>query len=102
MQTDFIWKLVLAIVTSNAAIFGFIQYLIDRHDKKKETPERLMLRALGEEKLGKLLHKWMHSDVRLADDWRIIENLYKGYRALGGNGGIKKLYEEAERIPTTE
>ena len=52
--------------------------------------------------VGKMLRKWMHSDVRLADDWRIIENLYAGYRALGGNGEIKKLYEEAERIPTTE
>lgn len=102
MQTEFIWKLVLAIVTSNAAIIGFIQYLIDRHDKKKQTPERLMLRALGEEKLGKKLRNWLHADVRTADDWRIISNLYEGYRALGGNGEIKKLYEEAERIPTTE
>lgn len=102
MTADIVWKLVIAIVTSNAAIFGFIQYLIDRHDKKRETPERMMLRALGEEKLGKMLRKWMHSDVRLADDWRIIENLYNGYKALGGNGEIKKLYEEASRIPTTE
>ncbi len=102
MNTEMIWKLVIAIVTANAAIIGFIQYLIDRHDRKKVTPERMMLRALGEEKLGKMLRKWMHSDARLADDWRIIENLYEGYRALGGNGEIKKLYEEAERIPTTE
>ena len=102
MQADVIWKLIIAIVTSNAAIIGFIQYLIDRHDKKKETPERLVLRALGEEKLRKKLRYWLHSDVRTADDWRIIENLHNGYVALGGNGEINKLYEEASRIPTTE
>lgn len=98
----YIWEMVLAVVASNAAIIGFIQYLIDRHDKKKETPERLVLRALGEEKLGKKLRYWLHSDVRTADDWRIIENLYDGYKALGGNGEIEKLYEEASKIPTTE
>lgn len=92
----------LAVVLGGNAIFDFIKWLVERKDKQKQTPERLMLKALGEEKLGKLLRKWMHSDVRLADDWRIIEALYEGYRALGGNGEIKKLYEEAKNIPTTE
>ncbi len=84
------------------AVFRFIEYLIDRHDRKKETPERLMLKALGADRLGVLLRDWMHSDVRLASDWKIIDDLYTGYRALGGNSEIKKLYEEAKDIPTTE
>lgn len=92
----------IAIVLGSNALFEFIKWLVDRKDAKKESPERIMLRALGEEKLGKMLRKWLHADVRLADDWRIIENLYNGYKALGGNGEIKKLYEEAKQIPTTE
>ena len=80
----------------------FIKWIVERRDNKKETPERIMLRALGEEKLGKLLRKWLHADERLADDWRIIEALYDGYKALGGNGEIKKLYEEASALKTTE
>ncbi len=84
------------------ALFRFIEYLIDRHDRKKETPERLMLKALGADRLGVLLRDWMHSDVRTASDWKIIEDLYTGYRALDGNSEIKKLYEEAKEIPTTE
>lgn len=93
---------VIIVVLGSNAIWTFIQYLIDRHDKKKETPERIMLRALGEDRLGVLLRDWLHSDVRTATDWKIIDALYKGYEALGGNGGIKILYKEASEIKTTE
>ena len=91
----------IAVLTSNA-IVEVIKFFVERNDRKKETPERIMLRALGEDRLGVLLRDWMHNDVRLADDWRIIENLYHGYTALDGNGEIKKLYDEAKTIPTTE
>lgn len=101
-MTDYIWRLVLAIVASNVAIFGFIQYLIDRHDRRKETPERIMLRALGSDKLEEKLKKWKHADERTADEWANIEQLYDGYVALGGNGTIKKLYAECKDIETTE
>ena len=100
MQT-MITAIVVAILGSNALV-ELIKWIAERRDRKKETPERIMLRALGEEKLGKMLRKWLHADERLADDWRIIENLYDGYRALGGNGEIKKLYEEASQLKTTE
>lgn len=101
MKAEFVIQL-LAIVLGGNALFDFIKWIVERKDKEKDSPERIMLRALGEEKLGKLLRKWLHSDERLADDWRIIENLYTGYRALGGNGEIKKLYEEASTLRTTE
>lgn len=100
MQTTVV-AIVIAILGSNA-LWEFIKWVFERSDKKKQSPERLMLKALGEEKLGKKLRNWLHSDVRTADDWRIIEALYEGYKALGGNGEIKKLYEEAKQIPTTE
>lgn len=84
------------------ALLRFIEYLIDRYDKKKESPEKITLRALAEDRLGILLRDWLHSDERLADDWRIIENLFEGYTALGGNGEIHKLYNEASELHTTE
>lgn len=102
MMTEFLLKLALAIVAGNAAIFSFIQYLIDRHDRNKLTPERMMLRALGSDKLEEKLKKWKHADVRTADEWANIQHLYEGYVALGGNGSIKKLYEECSEIETTE
>lgn len=96
-----IGNIIVALVTSQAVI-ELVKYLIERHDKRKQTPERLMLKALGADRLGVLLRDWMHSDIRTASEWKIIEDLYTGYRALGGNSEIKKLYEEAKEIPTTE
>lgn len=101
-MSDMIWKLAIAIIGGNAAILGFIQFLITRHDQKKVTPERLMLRALGSDKLEEKLKKWKHADVRTADEWENIESLYEGYKALGGNGKIRKLFEECKEIDTTE
>lgn len=101
MSADVITTIIIAVVGSNA-LFAFIQYLIDRHDKRKITPERIMLRALGSDRLEEKLKKWKHSDVRTADEWANIENLYEGYVALGGNGSIRKLYLECKDIETTE
>ena len=98
---DYMVEIAIAVLGANA-LFSFIQFLITRHDEKNESPERIMLRALGEDRLGVLLRDWLHSDDRYADDWRIIESLYDGYRALDGNGEIKKLYEEAKDLKTTE
>lgn len=85
------------------ALLHFVEFLITRSDQKaKETPEQKMLRALGADRLGVLLRDWLHADVRLANDWEIIDNLFEGYEALGGNGEIHKLYDEAKEIPTTE
>lgn len=85
-------------------VFGsnIVLELLKRFLDRKDTPERIMLRALGEEKLNRKLRKWLHSDVRPVSEWRVIEALYKGYTALGGNGEIKKLYEEASQLKTTE
>lgn len=96
-----LYQIFLIVLGSNA-LFGFIQFLISRHDSKKVSPERLMLRALGSDRLGVLLRDWLHSDDRYAADWEVIENLYKGYKELGGNGEITKLYEEAKELKTTE
>ncbi len=101
MSVELIVQMVAIVLGSNT-LFAFIEWIIERNDKKHDKPEQMMLRALGEEKLGKLLRHWLHADERLADDWRIIESLYTGYRALGGNGEIKKLYEEASQLHITE
>jgi hypothetical protein len=94
-------SIILGMLASNG-LFAFITFLISRHDQKKETPERIMLKALGADRLGVLLRDWMHSDIRLASEWKTIEDLYDGYIKLGGNSEIKKLYQEAKDIPTTE
>ena len=95
------YELVIAVLSAEA-LFKFITYIIERHDTRHNSPERLMLRALGGDKLAYLLRKWKHADERSADDWEVIDQLYTGYRKLGGNGSIEKLYEECSQIQTTD
>ena len=90
----------IAIVLGSNLVAEIVREIIKR--MKKESPEQIALRALCEDRLGILLRGWLHDDVRLADDWRIIENLYTGYTALDGNGEIRKLYQEASDLKTTE
>lgn len=94
-------ELLIAIVGAQA-FFNFIQFLIVRRDKRKMSPERLMLLAMGAYRLKVLLKRWKNSEVRTASEWEIIDMLYRGYIKLGGNGEIKKLYTECSKIPTTE
>ena len=98
---EMIADVVIAVIGAEAFI-NFIKYLIDRYDRKHQSPEKLMLRALGSERLRILLKRWLHSDVRTASQWEIIETMYQGYVQLGGNGEIKKLYDECAEIKTTE
>lgn len=90
----------IAIVLGSNLVAEIVREIIK--GVKKESPEQIALRALCEDRLGILLRGWLHDDVRLADDWRIIENLYTGYTALDGNGEIRKLYQEASDLKTTE
>lgn len=99
MSTEVIVQL-LAIVLGSNVVAELVKEWIK--SMKKESPEQIALRALCEDRLGVLLRDWLHNDVRLADDWCIIENLYKGYEALEGNGEIAILYKEASEIKTTE
>lgn len=94
-------NIIIAVLGADA-LFKFIEWIIEFFSKGKETPERLMLRALGSDRLEDKLKKWKHADIRTADEWSNIEALYNGYTALGGNGTIKKLYDECKDIETTE
>lgn len=96
-----ITQIIIAVLGADA-LFRFIEWLVERLDKKKVSPERLMLKALGSDRLEEKLRKWKHADVRTADEWANIDLLYEGYVALGGNGSIRKLYEECKEIETTE
>lgn len=104
MLADYIWKLAFVILGGNAAILGFIQFLITRHDQNKVTPEKQALLALCSERVESLLHKWIRLDAedRSVAKWATIKRLYKAYKALGGNGEIEELFIIASEIKPTE
>ena len=93
---------ILIAILGGGNLLLFIKFLIERHDAQKLSPEKLMLKALGADRLYILLCDWKHADERPASEWETIDNLYTGYKALGGNGEITKLYNECKDIETTD
>lgn len=95
----------LGILASNA-LFTFIQFLITRHDKKvndqKTSPLKQALLALCAERLYSLLRKWINGDNTTVARWATINELFKAYEQLGGNGEIRALYDIAKDIKPTE
>ena len=77
---------VIAAVIGSNALFAFIQFLITRHDQKKnalskhEQAQNDMIIGLGHDKL-----------LYLTD---------KPYREAGGNGDCQIGYEACEKLPT--
>lgn len=109
MNADLVLGTLGVLGTGNILLFA--QFLISRHDAKEEalkkendknSPVNLAVRALCEDRLATLLKEWLHADVRPATEWKTITALYKGYKALDGNDGIDKLYQDASELATTE
>lgn len=109
MNADLLLGVLGVLGTGN--ILMFVQFLITRRDTKekelkeeesKNSPVNLAVRALCEDRLATLLKDWLHKDVRTVTEWKTITALYKGYKALDGNDGIDKLYQDASELATTE
>ena len=94
-------EIIIAVISANA-LFGFLQFLIIRGDQRKKSPERDILLGLAGYRLKVLLIKWKNGSARQATNWELIDNLYNGYKELGGNGEIKKLYDECGRIESID
>lgn len=100
-MSEYLWE-IFCVVLGSQAIFHFFEWIIERHDKRKESPERKMLRALGSDRLYVLLCDWKHNEGGEASEWETVENLFDGYSALGGNGEIRKLYTECQSYKSTD
>lgn len=89
-----------AIITGlfGGGFFAFLQFLIKRHDEKKDSPTKIALLALCSERLESLLYKWINGDEHAVARWVAIQKLHNAYVALGGNSEIQALYEIAQEI----
>ena len=101
MTAQMITNIILAVLGANA-IFEFLKFMIERADKKKTSPERLILREIAAERLAVMLREWKNGKNRKASRWEAIDNMFTGYTQLNGNGEIRKLYEECQEIPSQE
>lgn len=101
MSHNLLTTITLGILASNA-LFTFIQFLISRHDQKKDNAVKRALKNILARDLLIDMREWLHADDRTAEDWEMIDNEYHSYKELGGNGKIRKLYEECNELHITE
>ena len=88
-------KMILAVLSSQLLLW-FVQFFISRHFHKKDaTSDKLEI--LGHALLSLLryrLYEEMTSDKLNKDKLPILAEIYTSYVELGGNGTVKKIYED--------
>lgn len=91
--------------TLTGGFFGFVQFLIKRHDDKVNNVE--VKNELIEDALLAILHdkiyvtgsKILQEGSISAEDANNLDHLYKPYKALGGNGTCERIINQINELP---
>ena len=105
---DNIWTTILTSGVT-ATILGFIQFLITRHDNKKNAEDEKIshimnaLRGLGHDRILYLAQSYIERGYISKDEYENLHDyLYNPYKDLGGNGVAEKLMDEVNKLPIRE
>lgn len=96
------WLIPLLSGAFGAGIFSFVQFLMSRHDKKKEaeSDERKALRYLMLYIIQDTARELIASGKATMDEKRQLHQWHEVYhKGLGGNGDADKLIEAVDRLP---
>lgn len=97
-------QVIIAIFGSNA-LFAFIQFLISRHDKRKEQENAAekqqsnMILGLGHDRILYLTDKFVRRGGITLKEKRNLEYLYRPYKAMHGNGDCEIGYNACAKLP---
>jgi hypothetical protein len=91
-------QIIVTIVCSVIASSGFWAYItkyVDRKDVKTE-----MLIGLGHDRVTYLGIKYIERGYVTSDEYENLhEYLYKPYEKMGGNGSVKRIMDEVNKLP---
>ena len=91
-------QMVITVVCAVLGAGGFWSFLQNKHDKKDAKTK--MILGLGHDRLLYLMTKYIERGWVSSDEYEdLIKYLYAPYRELGGNGTIKRLMEEVDKLP---
>ena len=80
-------------------VVGFISSKINRNRKKDKAIENGLLALLRNELVRRYREYEIKKELSILDKEN-IEDMYKEYENLGGNGTVKHLVEELLNLPT--
>lgn len=99
---------IIATIIGSSALFSFIQYLITRHDNKKNdkfvtcsdlSPIKQALLAMLQFRLESLMTSRLKEGYILSNTLKNVNNLMSAYEGLGGDDYIHTLYEQIKELP---
>lgn len=97
-STQLLLQLTVAIVVSLMASSGFWGYVMSRRDKKSLQTQ--MLIGLAHDRLVSLGLIYITRGWITQDEYENYhEYLYKPYELLGGNGSVRRLKLEVDKLP---
>lgn len=96
MQTQ-----VIITILGCMGFWELLRYILESRRKKKTALEEATL-ALIHETLYPLLEGAVLSGSVGIEEFDRIDNLYKPYERLGGNGTIKRRYDIVQDLPRTD
>lgn len=97
-------QIVITIFTSVLASSGLWAFLSSRLDRRLErhTAEREMLLGIGHVELVFFGMQYIDRGWISRDEYETLQELYKPYKKLGGNGSGTKIMQEIEKLPLKE
>lgn len=91
-------QMVITIVCSVIASSGFWAYITQRHDRKDVKTQ--MLIGLGHDRLLYLGMCYVERGYVTSDEYEnLYDYLYKPYEKMGGNGSVKRIMNEVDKLP---
>lgn len=91
-------QMVITIVCSVIASSGFWAYITQRYDRKDVKTQ--MLIGLGHDRLLYLGMCYIERGYITSDEYEnLYDYLYKPYEKMGGNGSVKRIMNEVNKLP---
>lgn len=93
-------QIIITIFTSvlaSSGLWAFLGSRLDRH-----TAEREMLLGIGHIELVFFGMQYIERGWITKDEYETMQDLYKPYKKLGGNGSGTKIMNEIEKLPLKE
>ena len=90
-------QIIITIFTSvlaSSGLWAFLGSRLDRH-----TAEREMLLGIGHIELVFFGMQYIERGWITKDEYETMQDLYKPYKKLGGNGSGTKIMTEIEKLP---
>ncbi len=97
-MTEFVYNTLIPIILTTIASSGFWMWLASKQSKKTMQSELLV--GLAHDRLSTLSLIYITRGWITQDEYENINDyLYKPYLALGGNGSVKRLMLEIDKLP---